>query len=331
MPEAGRASKGRPAGNGAADVTAVINCHREGLLPVQACRSVRRAAERAAAAGLSVELLLVLDRPDDLTREVVRGLVRTGDRVLEIGAGNLSLARNAAVAASTGRTVAFLDADDLWGEDWLERGYHCLEGHGFGAVAVHPECSVLFGEQRLVWHHFGMDAPDFRIDYCMFDNYFSALAFAPREVFERHRYRPIAMRAGFGYEDWSWLCETIRHGVRHLVVPGTLHAIRRRRDSLLMSSRSQRLLMSPTPLFSGREVDWEERIIAHERALAGAASEERLPPEPVAPGPETTEPEARTNAATPWLGRLLAGLRRLLRRFAATDPAPGSGPGGPGR
>ncbi|MBV8201816.1 MAG: glycosyltransferase family 2 protein [Acidobacteria bacterium] len=66
------------------------------------------------------ELLVVDDESTDGTREAVLSIA--DPRIVYLPTrrcGNLSILRNAGIAASRGRLIAFLDSDDLWREDKL--------------------------------------------------------------------------------------------------------------------------------------------------------------------------------------------------------------------
>ncbi|NMG76005.1 glycosyltransferase family 2 protein [Aromatoleum diolicum] len=82
---------------------------------------VARAIESVFAQGFrDFELIVVDDGSTDSTAAVLSGF---GNRlrVLSKANGGLSSARNAGILASRGRYVAFLDADDWWLADKLER------------------------------------------------------------------------------------------------------------------------------------------------------------------------------------------------------------------
>jgi teichuronic acid biosynthesis glycosyltransferase TuaG len=68
------------------------------------------------------EIIVADDGSDDDTRAFLRSLARDDVRVIELPhCGNPSRVRNAAIAAASGRYLAFLDSDDLWKPNKLER------------------------------------------------------------------------------------------------------------------------------------------------------------------------------------------------------------------
>jgi GT2 family glycosyltransferase len=85
----------------------------------------------------SYEVVVGLDRPSEAVRDLVarRG---AGLRVAwSVGSGPYA-ARNAAVAASCGRVLAFVDADAMPEADWLQRGLEAVDEHGVCGGAVVP-------------------------------------------------------------------------------------------------------------------------------------------------------------------------------------------------
>jgi glycosyltransferase involved in cell wall biosynthesis len=74
-----------------------------------------------------VELVVVDDGSTDRSREILAGY---GDRIVLLRQSNLGpyAARNAGLRAATGDFLAFLDADDYWSLDFLERLSEALAG-----------------------------------------------------------------------------------------------------------------------------------------------------------------------------------------------------------
>ena len=185
----------------------------------------------AKTAGFTVEVLVVLDKADRLTRDVVES-GRAGDfQVVETDFGDPGEARNFAVDAASGSYIAFLDADDLWGEAWLASAAQIAATRS-DPVVWHPEVCIYFGAVKHVFRHVDMEEASFRAAGLAIENYWTALSFAAREIYLHHRYPSTDLELGFGFEDWAWNMETIDAGVLHKIVPGTGHVIRRKSASV---------------------------------------------------------------------------------------------------
>lgn len=95
---------------------------------VMPCFNASRTLETAIASALGqidchVDVIVVDDGSSDGSPELVRELAQTDPRVRLIQQANSgpSAARNRGIAAAAGRVIAFLDADDLWLPDHLQR------------------------------------------------------------------------------------------------------------------------------------------------------------------------------------------------------------------
>ena len=79
-------------------------------------------ASALAQTHVDREVIVADDGSTPETLEFLRGFVSRGIRLIELPhCGNPGRVRNAAIAAATGRYVAFLDSDDLWKPTKLER------------------------------------------------------------------------------------------------------------------------------------------------------------------------------------------------------------------
>ena len=216
------------------DVTIVVNGHREGLLAPPSLRSVDLAVHRLSSEGAFAETIAVLDRPDALTLEVFTAWAasRQDLTLLQVDHGDLGKSRNAGVSAARGEWVAFLDADDLWGETWLSSAYFAAEKETRRSV-WHPETNLYFGERPHIFTHIDMDDPEFSPAILALTNPWTALCFAKRSLLLEVPYSPTAHQRQIGYEDWGWNMATIDRGAIHKIVPRTAHAIRTKSVSLL--------------------------------------------------------------------------------------------------
>ena len=108
------------------------------IMPLyQKAATVRRAIDSARAQTMTdFELLVVDDGSNDDGPDIVRQIGRTDARIRLIGRpnGGPGAAKNTGLHAAQGSLITFLDADDEWRPDFLERGVLALESH--------PECDV---------------------------------------------------------------------------------------------------------------------------------------------------------------------------------------------
>jgi len=99
------------------DVTLVLNLHREAGLILRTLMSLKEAVAFASVHGISTQLVVVLDRPDEKTREALSQFDLSGFsdyQRIDVDCGSLGLARNAGCARARGRYVCLCDGDDLY-------------------------------------------------------------------------------------------------------------------------------------------------------------------------------------------------------------------------
>lgn len=229
------------------EIGVVVTLHREGLLAAASLASAMEAAEFARARGSTVHLMAVLDRPDAATASVLESW-KGGIEVLERACGDVGLNRNAAVAALPARFLALLDGDDLWTPDWLAAAHDAARA-GPSRAVWHPEANLYFdqhGHEHWFMHP-DMEAPDFDRASMELFNPWTALCFAPRELFLEVPYPASDLAGGFGYEDWHWNLATAARGAVHKTVPGTVHLIRQKPVSLMRRTAAGGALMVPLP------------------------------------------------------------------------------------
>ena len=216
------------------------------MLAKPALESLKRAALIAEAAGLEVEVIVVLDRCDTATRDVVARHDMENFITIETDFGDLGMARNDAVVNAKSEYVAFLDADDLWGANWLTQAVRTASAHNSKAVIWHPEVSVYIGVEPYVFRHIDMGDKDFNPSSLMIENYWTALSFGPRAIYLDNPFPDNDLTDGFGFEDWAWNMHTISRGIVHKIVPGTGHIIRRREQSLSRQTIDAKAVHRPT-------------------------------------------------------------------------------------
>jgi glycosyl transferase family 2 len=224
-------------------ITATIVFHREGAFAVPALSSFRELAETARTAGLVVETQAILDRADETTRHIVAARGKFIDVVKEVSFGDAGSSRNAAASIASGQFLAFLDGDDLWGEQWLCAAYQAATAPSAPARAIwHPECVYCFSERDFDCPSPGnmphpqaesfyllqqpSDAPGFNRASLIMNYIWTSNVFTTRELHARYPFRVLNPDQGFGVEDWSWHLETVSAGIPHRIVDGTVHLVR---------------------------------------------------------------------------------------------------------
>jgi len=245
------------------DIAVVVLAHQEGTLAHHTLRAIRRSVDAALEDGWSVRAVVVLDSPDDATRDYIAWAVGPDGLfvgpceavMVEVTTRDPGLARNAGVAAAAdARFVAVLDGDNLPSRTWLAEGARAIAGHPDGPAVVHPEVLITFGERWELWPQWPSDSAQFNLGNWYDRNYWDTVCIASREVFEAHPYAPTRATP-FGFEDWHWNTVTLAAGVPHLAARGTALFYRiKPGDSVNALNVRKGSVLSPTPLLRRRDV-----------------------------------------------------------------------------
>lgn len=234
------------------DITAIITGHNEGIMAGHSIVSFLHAIRYASDAGLRVEPIAMLDKATPETEAAFGRLAQSGVRLVKCEHGDQGLVRNDAVQMSSGRYIAFLDADDLWSFNWLTSAHAICSAYP-GRVIAHPEYNWFFDFSNNILLMADERDPFYDVEFLRFSNYWDALCMAPREAHENHPFCVRDVKGGFAYEDWHWNCETVAAGFRHHVAEDTIIFKRRREDSQTLKASRARVTMRQTPML---RYDW---------------------------------------------------------------------------
>lgn len=230
------------------DISVVITAHHEGRLAHHTMCSLFRARDYALERGLSVETVIVLDRPNEATIDYF-STCAWPVTIETANFGDPGLSRNFGVSRSRGRYIAILDADNLVAKNWFHDTFRYLDGRQQRIVA-HPEYQILFENENLVFRQISSTDPKFSVANIIEYNYWDTVCVAKRDIFFRHPYEESTGGPGFGFEDWHWNCQTLADGIEHHVVPHTVHFMRMKKSGSNFAYHvGTNRILRPSPLF----------------------------------------------------------------------------------
>ncbi|AGW91654.1 hypothetical protein N234_16615 [Ralstonia pickettii DTP0602] len=249
-------------------VSAIMTFHGEKVLANFALLGFSRLRVASEAAGISVELVAVLDSADEETTRIVttHPAIRPSDKVVKVHNGDLASSRNDGIARASAPYVAILDGDDYYSKDWFTSALQTAKMAN-GAVIVHPELTISFGAIHCVAKTFNMDSESYPISSCMMVHPWVSCSFGARDIYLRHPYQPTHLRTtGFGYEDWHWNLETLAYGIKHVTAPRTALFYRRKASSMVTEMAQNGATVRPSRFFDEPE-KWQEWIYGSSGAI----------------------------------------------------------------
>jgi glycosyltransferase involved in cell wall biosynthesis len=235
--------------NDAYDISVIVTAHHEGRIAHHTMSSLMRAIGVAKERSVKTEIIIVLDNPDTKTTEYFSRYRDGGLAVGRVDFGDPGLSRNHGARLSSGKYVAFLDGDDLFGKNWLLAAYDAAEKTD-GPCVLHPEYTVCFERENLIAKHLGMYDDAFCLKNLLEYNYWSAFCFTQRAVLIETPFVRASLDDGFGYEDWHWCCEVLSKGIPVVTVPETCVFVRRKLEGSRLSGHNRyKTIIPPSGLF----------------------------------------------------------------------------------
>jgi glycosyltransferase involved in cell wall biosynthesis len=231
------------------DLTLIVTAHDETVVAGPTMRSADLAVAAAREGGFTVQPIIALDAATEATTAYF-GQPRFDHwerRVLH--EGDLGRVRNALVPDVDGDYIAFLDADDLFSQNWLAEALATVkagESRGERLIA-HPELNVLFDRNRAVSRNIDQDSPLFTPYFFYLRNYYDSLCLSPREAHLAVPYSPRDIPNGLSFQDFQFSIETMSRGWKHVVVKDTIIFKRRRDFSLMVENQSRKTLVRSLP------------------------------------------------------------------------------------
>lgn len=231
------------------DLTLVVTAHDETLVCGPTMTAADAAVDAARRAGHTVQTVIALDRATEATTEYFQQPAFDHWERWVMEEGDLGRVRNLLLPRTEGRYIAFLDADDLFSENWLAEGVTRLkraEEEGDRIIA-HPELNVVFDGGGQLNHVIDQDSPFFTPFFLYVRNPYDSLCLSPREAHLAVPYVHRDIPNGLSWQDWQFAIETMSRGWRHVVVPDTIIFKRRRDFSLMVESSNRKSMVRSLP------------------------------------------------------------------------------------
>jgi hypothetical protein len=231
------------------DLTLIVTAHNETVVSGPTMESADLAVAAARDAGHTVQTVIALDNATEATHEYFhQSHFDHWERWIR-GEGDLGRVRNALVPQTEGRFIAFLDADDLFSENWLAEGLAVLkaaEERGERVIA-HPELNIVFDGGQYLVQTIDQDSPLFTPYFLYVRNCYDSLCMTPREAHLEVPYVHRDIPNGLSFQDWQFAIETMSRGWKHVVARDTIIFKRRRDTSLMTESQARRSLVRSLP------------------------------------------------------------------------------------
>lgn len=231
-------------------ISVIVTAHHEGRLAHRTMKSVFNAMKHAENNDVVTEVIVVLDKPDKKTTDYFAKYWSSKINVVTVDYGDPGLSRNYGVSIASGKFIALLDADDLFGSMWLLRAYHESIKLKNNAI-LHPELLVVFEGQNQIARFRGTEDSEFNVADLIENNGWTSLLFAERAILIENPFVATPLDSGFGYEDWHWYCESIAKGVEVKIVKDACAFIRRKTTGSRVTIHNQsQVIIPPTILFN---------------------------------------------------------------------------------
>ena len=231
------------------DLSVVVTAHGEGLLAHKTMMSIFVGLKKLSDSGYSYEILVHIDKGDDITKKYFSRYSKNDNiRIFENSFGDLGMSRNFAAKKARGKYVAFIDADDLYSDNYFIEAVKVLEKSN-EKIVVHAEAILSFGIGRGNILSFEKDSGDGNSDALQLvgANKWGSEVVARKETFLECPYRKT--ENGYGYEDYMLNIDLLSRDVAHKVAKGTVRFYRRTDSSLLSAETSKNTILPYLDLF----------------------------------------------------------------------------------
>jgi glycosyltransferase involved in cell wall biosynthesis len=230
------------------DISVILNCQSQGRLIHATVKSIEAAIVNAEAAGLSVEWIIVANKPTEGMVKYLKTHKPERARFVELELQGCELARNQSIQIATGQYLALVDGEHLWSSNWLSLASQFVTQFKRRCIA-HSELKIFFDKEKFYARNVDQESSEFCLHSMFGHNYWNNSSFALREIYIEHPFVRSAQEPLASADDWHWNCQTVAAGLLHKVVPGTIHALRMQTSTDLLPPTTANHNLLPGSLF----------------------------------------------------------------------------------
>ena len=165
-------------------VSLIITAHNEGKLVVNALNSILQNLRQVDIP--EYEILIGLDDPDQVTKSVVNhnDFASNFITIHNFNFKDVGLVRQNLLNLSKFEYISFLDADDIWGDNWLHEVKKFYAN--YPKAVLHPELTIFFDEKiKYVRKNPDSTSRKFKKEILLFENVWTSSFITPRWIMEK--------------------------------------------------------------------------------------------------------------------------------------------------
>lgn len=218
-------------------ISLILTVHNEAGYLRRTMLSLEEATRYAQSYGITVEIVVVLDRPSASAKAWIDAYdfgVFDGHTVCVVDNGSLGPSRDDGVRFARGEYIGFCDADDLVSYNYYAEVYFLAYARGRRTIVL-PQYCLGFGDNPHLSEYFGTHKVS-RLGFFGYHPYLSKI-FVHRTIFDAIQHSDARLTRGFAYEDWHFNCEAVALGYEFACAKDTIFYYRQRPTSLARSAK----------------------------------------------------------------------------------------------